>query len=119
MKNIPYIFSDGSLFQADSDITITGETEKTPYSILDFEKFAGMSFYLYNMNDKRGEMIITTWEKDDVVHSMEKADNLGGDFERYMVRFGALPESKIRKITFMFYSEKKGYDFINVKDCVF
>ena len=28
MKNIPYIFSDGSLFQANSDITITGETER-------------------------------------------------------------------------------------------
>lgn len=89
--------------------------KKAPYSMLDFEKFAGMSFSLYNMNGKRGEMIITTWEKDDVVLPMGKADDLGGGFEKYIVRFGALPESEIRKITFMFYSEKKGYDFINIE----
>ena len=83
--------------------------------MLDFEKFAGMSSCLYNMNGKRGEMIITTWEKDDVVLTMEKADDLDGGFEKYIVRFDALPKSEIRKITFMFYSEKKGYDFINIE----
>ena len=89
--------------------------KKAPYSMLDFEKFAGMSFCLYNMNGKQGEMIIITWEKDDVVLPMEKADDLGDGFEKYVVSFGALPKNEIRKITFMFYSEKKGYDFVSIE----